>query len=114
MILGAVLAVFAVAVYASHTAPIRTAKAAALADAEACAEVGEPRKMVALCGRAIATGMLPDDVLVLTYSNRAFAYVNMELFANALRDYGAALRINSSDAVTYAGRAQVNNLMNNW
>ena len=88
-----------------------------MADSKACAEVGEPRKMVVLCSRAIEAGdagRLPDAVLVLTYSNRAFAYAGMGLFANALRDYGAALSINASDAKTYAGRAQVNNLMNNW
>jgi|GEM_PF-6977563 len=114
LLFGVVAVVFGGAVYVSHTAPERSANAMALADARACASVGEPRKMLELCGRAIESGRLPDNFMILTYGNRAYAYARMEQFVDALRDYGAALRIDSTDAQSYAGRAQVNSAMDNW
>ena len=100
--------------YAADKTPPDAATLAAIADVKACVNVGEPRKMVGLCGRAIRTGKLPDKYLIMAYSHRAYAYVTREQYRHALRDYGAVLRIDSRDADAYAGRAQVNNRMDNW
>jgi len=83
------------------------AQAASLDDYQDCLLQRDPQRQAAACTRIIDDLTVPEHIRALAFGNRGMVYHDKGDLDRAIADYDEAIRLDPTDALTFANRGSV-------